>query len=173
MWSTAYLLALAFLCCHTVAFTSSPIIGILGLPESEGCITRRRDANYSAEESGRSCFSSFYNEWLYQAGARVVPLRYNMSDEEINFFSTRLNGILFTGGGLSLTLNSTYVKTAMKWLAIAIDPVSKSDPLALWGTCEGFQLLHIMVANDPRVLCGECYDAEDISWRECCSSIFV
>ena len=28
-------------------------------------------------DSGPSCFSSYYSQWLQSAGARVVPLRYN------------------------------------------------------------------------------------------------
>jgi gamma-glutamyl hydrolase len=139
---------------EAAAVTSSPIIGILGLPENE---SKRR---HGLQDSGRSSFEAYYAHWLYQAGARVVPLRYNMSDAEIAFFGTRLNGIVFTGGDLVLEFNSTYVLTAQKWLNVAL----KNPDLHIWGTCQGFQLLHVLVANSPRVMCLECFDSEDISW---------
>lgn len=153
-----------------VGVIHSPVIGVLGLPQSEGCITRRRapeqgDAQLPlSRDSGFSCFSAYYSLWLQQAGARVVPLRYNMSDAEIAFFAPRLNGVLFTGGELTLSLDETYVVTARKWLRVATDPSMRHDPLPLWGTCQGFQLLHILVANSTSALCTNCYDSEDVSW---------
>ena len=157
-----FFVVLAAFCAEAAyGFTSSPIIGILGLPESEGCVTKKRGVSTKrGVDSGRSCFEAYYAHWLYQAGARVVPLRYNMSDAELSFYKTRLNGILFTGGDLVLDFNSTYVRTAQKWL----DHAAKQQDFFIWGTCQGIQLLHVLVAQSPRVMCLECYDAEDISW---------
>lgn len=163
MASIRALLLLLLLVAHVAAYTDSPIIGIVGLPQSEGCITRRRGAP-PPPDSGRSCFAAYYSLWLAQAGARVVPLRYNMTADEVAWYAARLNGVLFTGGELDMTLQETYVKTARLWLAAATDPAHASDPLAVWGTCQGFQLLHVLVANDTAALCTNCFDADDISW---------
>ncbi len=91
----------------------------------------------------------------------MVPLRFNMSDAEIAYFATRLNGVLFTGGELVLDFTSTFVLTAQKWFMIASRPNSQ---LFLWGTCQGFQLLNVLASKSPAVMCLNCYDAEDISW---------
>jgi len=44
-----------------------------------------------------------------------------------------LEGILFTGGGLDLALNSTYVQTAKYFYDLVTS--NKKDYVPLWGTC--------------------------------------
>jgi len=160
------ILALA-LACVVFADTQTPVIGILGLPTSEGCIA---DPHLSRllpqlerdgiDANGTSCFTSYYVKWIEGAGGRVVPIRYDYSPEEITSLVSQLNGFLFTGGELDLILTSPYVQTANLIFQLAQD---KSDYFPVWGTCEGFQLLHILAAQNQAVLLGG-FDSEDISW---------
>lgn len=39
------------------------------------------------------------------AGARVVPVHYNSTFEELDFLFSRINGILFTGGDTNIYFN--------------------------------------------------------------------
>lgn len=114
------LFLLLLFACSSLGYTNQPIVGILGKPNGKG----------------QSFFEGFYVQWLEQAGARIVPIPYNISDEQLSFFASRLNGFLFTGGGLDLELTSPYVKTAMKIFKLA----QTEDPIPLWGTCMGFQV---------------------------------
>jgi len=150
------------------ADTQAPIIGILGVPTSEGCVTQveltrllpllERDGRPA---DGSSCFTSYYVKWIEGAGGRVVPIPYDSTEEELSSLYSQLNGILFTGGGLDLALNSTYVQTANYLFNLAQS--NQSDYFPVWCTCMGFQLLHILAAQDEAVLLSG-FDSEDISW---------
>ena len=135
------------------AQNSAPIVGILGVPsDSSSCATKKRD-----DGASKSCFGAFYVKWLEQSGARVVPIPHDADAELLHFYSSRINGYLFTGGDLGLALNSTYVKTAQQILSTSL-----VKDIPVWGTCQGFQLLHILVAQSEAVLSSG-FDAEDIS----------
>ncbi len=141
--------------------TSSPIIGIVGEPSSD-CESKKRKRN-AVLAPDQSCFSGYYADWLYQAGARVVPLPWNSSAADVAFYGSRLNGILFTGGGLVLSFENPYVQSAKLWFDFAVASAATDDPLVMYGTCQGFQLLNVLAANTKDVMCLECFDSEDIS----------
>ena len=117
------------------ASNERPIVGILSVPSSyEGCDTlpkpgsqaqvQAEDGEGTAKSSPiskrkpydgftTSCFHSMYVKWLEQAGARVVPLKYDASAEELKPILDSLNGILLTGGGAPLVdLSSPFMRTA-------------------------------------------------------------
>jgi hypothetical protein len=94
------------------------------------------------ENSPTSGFSSLEIKWLEQAGARVIPIRYASSQhllalyplrsdsdssnmqhpccfhrydlprDELDYLFASINGLLYTGGSLSLLPNTTYYQTA-------------------------------------------------------------
>jgi len=155
-----------------VSYTEQPIIGILGDPITGGCdvfedekevlkLWQARKRKSPFEQTPNSCFTSFYVQWIEQGGGRVVPIRYDTPVSELIHLFKSLNGILFTGGGLSLSLNTTYVKTANAIFDLATS--NYSDFFPLWGTCQGFQLLNVLQAQDPSVVVSG-FDAEDISF---------
>ena len=47
--------------------------------------------------------NSYYVKWIEAAGAQVVPVPYNLTESQVEELFMKLNGILFTGGGLSLS----------------------------------------------------------------------
>jgi gamma-glutamyl hydrolase len=126
-------------------------VGILSLPIDQCSFT-----------NGTSCIPSNYVHWLQAAGAQVVPVKFDSTEEEIRALYHQINGVLFTGGGLDLALDSQYVKTAKLLFDLATS--SPKDRFPLWGTCMGFQLLHILAAWNDSVLCEYCYDSVNISW---------
>jgi hypothetical protein len=47
--------------------TSSPIFGIVGEPDWN-CESRKRGEHMTSRDAGKSCFASYYSDWLSQAG---------------------------------------------------------------------------------------------------------
>jgi hypothetical protein len=58
-------------CAPRARSLSSPIIGIVGEPETDCESKKRRRGEARTPPGGRSCFASYYSDWLYQAGASV------------------------------------------------------------------------------------------------------
>lgn len=74
-----------------------------------------------------------------------------------------MNGVLFTGGGLNLWFNQTYVQTA-QYIFNRVKAFNDAGVfLPLHGTCMGMQLLSILAAGDEAVLSTYAFDAEDLS----------
>lgn len=123
-----------------------PIIGVLTVPlEAAGCITIQQQSN-----NATSCFHSLYVSWLQSAGARVVPIPFDLSPADMLDLAGKLNGILFTGGETPIVeLQSQYMRAARLLLN---HTVQSPDYVPLWGTCMGLQTLAILVANDSAVL---------------------
>ena len=130
------------------ATTERPIIGVLTVPlAAGGCVTAEADA---AGEEATSCFHSLYVKWLESAGARVVPVRYDLPDAELERLASSVNGILFTGGDTPIkNLRSQYMHAAGLLLNHTI---AAEDHFPLWGTCMGIQTLSILVAGTSDVL---------------------
>jgi len=128
------------------ALNKRPIIGILTKPNNETAPTKL-------------VFSGDYVSWLEQSGARVVPIWVDASHDEIRKQFSNLNGILFTGGGLSLAAHTQYYQTAQFIFNLAKEANDKGDHFPIWGTCMGFQLLSILAAQDHSVLLEYAYDS--------------
>lgn len=122
----------------------------------------------------QSMFSSAYVKWLSQAGARVAPLRFDLPLDQLHTLFKSVNGLFFTGGMDSLSPNTTYFKTASAlydWAKKANDAglvtykpsLSLGDYFPVWGTCQGFQLLSILAAQDQTVLLHDQYDSWNLS----------
>lgn len=70
-----------------------------------------------------------------------------------------MNGILFPGGGVDL-MNSQFAKTAMIFYKLAIQAKDKDgDLFPMWGTCQGFELMSVLVAKQNLLTA---VDAEDL-----------
>ncbi|EDQ86726.1 uncharacterized protein MONBRDRAFT_28072 [Monosiga brevicollis MX1] len=110
-----------------------------------------------------SCFEAFYVQWLESSGLQVAIIPYSASDELLETIMGSVNGVLFTGGELGLQMNSTYYQTANKILQQVKAKNDAGTHFPLWGTCMGFQLLHILVANNESALSRNAFDSEDIS----------
>ena len=151
------------LVCFTLAnsLNVQPIIGILTVPAEPQCITLAIEKGLNQHEV--SCFHSYYVKWLESAGARVVPIRFNLAPAQLDPLLDSINGILFTGGELTLFPNTTYYKTANYIYKQVLERNSKQQYFPLWGTCMGFQLLNILTAENYTVLSHSMFDSEGMS----------
>ncbi|OMJ89508.1 hypothetical protein SteCoe_8304 [Stentor coeruleus] len=125
---------------------NAPVIGILTLPNVPY-------ENFTI--NGTSYIASSYVKYLEMAGARVVPIRIDHSYAEFDYLFPRLNGILFTGGSANFWVNSSKVPILSPDYAAKgcylYDLVKKANDQGqfypLWGTCLGFELLHVCANN--------------------------
>eukprot|EP00051_Salpingoeca_urceolata_P034096 m.23506 g.23506 ORF g.23506 m.23506 type:complete len:211 (-) comp7205_c0_seq2:746-1378(-) len=162
----ATMTALATTLGATADSTERPVIGVLAVPDDQAVCETSLDSfeahggnlnavfasSRLADAEGASCFGAVYTKWLEQSGLRVVPIRYDTPTAELDDLLDSLNGVLFTGGGLSLLPNTTYYHTAMHIYKRAIAYNDQGEVFPLHGTCMGFQLLNILTAEDWDVL---------------------
>ncbi|XP_071446441.1 gamma-glutamyl hydrolase-like isoform X2 [Hetaerina americana] len=72
-----------------------PIIGVLS-QEITNPLVKNKYSNYT------SYIAASYVKFLEGAGARVVPIRINLSDDYYENIVNSVNGVLFPGGGINL-----------------------------------------------------------------------
>ncbi|XP_028812801.1 gamma-glutamyl hydrolase [Denticeps clupeoides] len=93
-----------------------------------------------------SYIAASYIKYLESAGARVVPVMVNRSEEEYQQLFNSINGILFPGGGASLT-TSGYARAAEIFYKLALEANSRGDYFPVWGTCLGMEKLMLMTSG--------------------------
>uniref|UniRef100_A0A8C2EMC6 folate gamma-glutamyl hydrolase n=1 Tax=Cyprinus carpio TaxID=7962 RepID=A0A8C2EMC6_CYPCA len=111
-----------------------PIIGVLA------------QEVYDPPPHRNSYIAASYVKFLESAGARVVPLMINKSDDEYRRLFKSINGVLFPGGGVSLE-SSGYSKAAGIFYRLALEANSNGDYFPVWGTCLGFELLTLLTSG--------------------------
>ena len=205
-----------------VSRVDQPVVGVVAVPIGEECITaweisfnattttissftasgpitspttptRDKNVNGVAQSQRGSCFHSLYVQWLESAGARVVPIPYDVSETELDHLLQSVNGVLFTGGEVELhNLTSPYMNTARQIVerSVALAKEQKlpqqsqsrgvgandeqdnddndgtrlgQESLPIWGTCMGFQTLIVLAANDPSILTEGVFDSEGLA----------
>ena len=75
------------------------------------------------------------------SGAQVVPIFAYNSTEYLDDILSKVNGVLFTGGGIDFNMKNKWTQTADHILKYAIDQNKNGNPYPVWGTCLGFELL--------------------------------
>ncbi|EGG21402.1 hypothetical protein DFA_01284 [Cavenderia fasciculata] len=120
-----------------------PIIGILSQPCDNEMTDHETDQYIAAG----------YVKHLEGSGARVVPILYDSTPEEIETLFKSINGILLPGGGADhLDQLPQYCETLRLLYRLVIDANDRKDYFPLWGTCLGFEQLVMMQANDIHIL---------------------
>uniref|UniRef100_A0A6J0V9Q3 folate gamma-glutamyl hydrolase n=1 Tax=Pogona vitticeps TaxID=103695 RepID=A0A6J0V9Q3_9SAUR len=114
-----------------------PIIGIVA-QESISKIFKRFGSSYIAAS---------YVKFLESAGARVVPIRLNRSDEEYEKIFHSINGILYPGGAVSLE-TSEFSRVAKIFYNKALEAYDSGDYFPVWGTCMGHELLTFLTSGE-------------------------
>uniref|UniRef100_W5LDG2 folate gamma-glutamyl hydrolase n=2 Tax=Astyanax mexicanus TaxID=7994 RepID=W5LDG2_ASTMX len=117
-----------------VKTNDSPVIGVLA------------QEVYAAPSGKNAYIAASYVKYLESAGAKVVPVMINRSEEEYTRLFKSLNGILFPGGGVSIT-SSGYAKAAGIFYRLALEANSKGDYFPVWGTCLGFEQLTLLTSE--------------------------
>lgn len=97
-----------------------------------------------------------YVKWIEMAGARVIPLPYHATDDDVDALFPQVNGALFPGGG------SDVPRAARRMYEKAVEAHKAGDHFPIWGTCDGFEwLMQIASGNDGILSQG--FDSENIS----------
>ncbi|XP_076146595.1 gamma-glutamyl hydrolase-like [Alosa pseudoharengus] len=112
-----------------------PIIGVLA------------QEVYKPQSKQNSYIAASYVKFLESAGARVVPVMINQTEEEYIQLFKSINGILFPGGGVNL-VSSGYAKAASIFYKLAIEGASQGDYFPVWGTCLGFEQLLLLTCGE-------------------------
>ena len=90
-----------------------------------------------------------YVKWAEAAGARVVPIRYQSSLEELDAVFLGISGLLLPGGGASLDpADSQYYRAAAYLLDLAERANAAGNRFTVWGTCLGWELLAVWASGN-------------------------
>eukprot|EP00466_Bigelowiella_natans_P008780 jgi/Bigna1/55007/estExt_Genewise1Plus.C_480036 len=141
-------LAIATIAAEAWALNLEPTIGILAQPR--------------AGLKG-SYIAASYIKFVESAGARAVPIQYDLPEADLRKMFQSVNGILFPGGGANLANTTTYAKTSKLFIDLAIQAKNEGDHFPIWATCLGFESLAMIIAEDDSVLCSGCFDTEGIA----------
>jgi len=118
-----------------------PIIGILA-QELSSSLEPWYGENYT------SYIGAAYVKYIEQAGARVVPVLINQTDEYYDTIFKSTNGLLIPGGAVSI-VDSGYAKAGK----ILFQKATNSESYwPIWGTCLGFELLAYLSNEEERNL---------------------
>ncbi|GAA6223889.1 gamma-glutamyl hydrolase-like [Lates japonicus] len=113
-----------------------PIIGVLAQENLPG----------DQLAQGSSYIAASYVKYLEGAGARVVPIRINRTQEEYAKIFYSINGLLLPGGDVDLQ-TSQFSQAAKIFYNLALRANDAGDYFPIWGTCQGFQQLSVLTAN--------------------------
>jgi gamma-glutamyl hydrolase len=129
---------LFYLILKTTISTYQPVIGILVLP-----------IPWDTLESKEGIILVTYIRWLEAAGARVVPIAPWISEAELDTLLNKINGVLFTGGARELKIDQDFERVANYILNRSIQLKNSNNiTFPIFGTCLGFELLHILIQKN-------------------------
>jgi len=135
-----FFLSLLFCCVLCRALNTRPILGII-----------TEDVDWKTNY-GSQYIAASYVKFIESGGARVVPVRYTMTQSELVTLLGHLNGFLFPGGDSSLAPSSQYYKSLETIFNYTIKANQNGDYFPLWGTCLGFEELHVLAAGGDRTV---------------------
>ncbi|XP_068094478.1 gamma-glutamyl hydrolase [Hyperolius riggenbachi] len=125
----------SLICLHN--FPSSSIAGVLA-----------QETHFENLVSfGGSYIAASYVKTLEAAGARVIPIRINLTDEDYVKLFKAINGILLPGGAVDLK-SSRYARISKIFYDLAIAANDKGDYFPIWGTCLGFEELTVLTSDE-------------------------
>ncbi|CEM04335.1 unnamed protein product [Vitrella brassicaformis CCMP3155] len=129
--------------------TGRPIIGIVTQP-SNGLRDRLRRRGEDATVAGEdvSTIAASYVRFVESGGARVVPVRYDASEDEWEYLFNSINGILFPGGAMFLEGGSPYMRAHEFFVRRAMKAFDQGDYFPVWGTCLGFEAIVDVISGD-------------------------
>lgn len=130
----------------SLAHSYLPVIGIYANPDP-----------YNSEDYVQDLVYSNYVRWLEAAGAEIMVIHSWYDTDTLDDILSRVNGVFFMGGSRDLKLSSVWEQNAAYILNKTITMNEQGIYFPLWGTCQGFELLHAILADDTVILTD--YDA--------------
>lgn len=89
-----------------------------------------------------------YVKFLEGAGARVVPILINKTDDYYEHIANHVNGILLPGGATYFDIPSGYQEAGQKLYKLAMQMNQGGDFFPMLGICLGFELLTYLASNN-------------------------
>ena len=126
-----------------------PIIGILA----------QSTKGTAVEKLGKSYIDAAYVKFIESSGARVVPIKTQLNEEEVVKIFKSINGVLFPGGDVTVT-GSDYARVGRIIYTQAMTAFNNKDYFPLLGICLGFEFLATVVSGSSSVLSQS--DAENL-----------
>ena len=156
MRCTVHLLVSLALSLPTDEVNLRPIVGVLTQPlGAEGTV----GSNAGARAGNTTYIAASYVKFLESAGARVVPVHYDSSAEELTALFNSINGLLLPGGGADLSNTTRIRRSGQHLYKLAIAANEAGDAFPIWGTCMGFQFLSLLTSGKDSILCHDCYNS--------------
>uniref|UniRef100_A0A3B4AAD1 folate gamma-glutamyl hydrolase n=1 Tax=Periophthalmus magnuspinnatus TaxID=409849 RepID=A0A3B4AAD1_9GOBI len=100
----------------------------------------------SQEANEISYIAASYVKTLESAGARVLPIMIDHTEEEYKEIFNMINGFFLPGGAANI-FDSGYATAAKIFYDLAIEANKKGDYFPIWGTCLGFEQLAVITAR--------------------------
>merc|ERR1711874_949634 len=97
-----------------------------------------------------------YVKFLESGGARVVPILNNQTDAYYEKMVSSLNGVIFPGGSTSITSKSGMGRAGAKLYDLILKSGEAGNPVPLWGTCLGFQMLVYLLKQKSGAVLDSC-----------------
>jgi len=94
--------------------------------------------------------------FIHYAGSWAVPLRYDLSDEDLEKMLDSVNGVFFTGGATPLIDKETgemsfFYKNAKRiWNYMKKQKDEKGINFPIFGICQGFEVIHFLANEDDK-----------------------
>lgn len=146
------LVLLVFLKCQKIQLlvhgelNNRPIIGIPTMAITDKLLMKSKP-----ELKGKSYIAASYVKYLEMAGARVVPIEGDLSDDELLKIFNSINGLLFTGGEVNLE-SSSYYRTTKRLFQLATTVNSVNDYFPILGICRGMQAMLVHTTGSLSIL---------------------
>ncbi len=114
-----------------------PVIGIYGnsYPET--------DFKYA----NQTVYAGSNIRFLESHGAETMAIHQWYTENELDEILSKVNGVLFIGGSRDFNLSAKWEKNALYIINKA-----KKTGLPVWGSCQGFQLIIALIANDSSII---------------------
>lgn len=143
---------LLLVCTHSTAkarnkFNNRPIIGVPSMAITDSYVKKNIPSL-----NGKSFIPASYIKYLEMAGARVVPIERDLSDEELRKIFSSINGALFIGGEANLEYSGYYL-TTKRLFQLAESANDANDYFPILGVCRGMQamLVHVLGGDISRL----------------------
>lgn len=132
------------------ALNNRPIIGVFTQPAGD-----------EIAKFGQQYIAASYVKFMESAGARVVPIKYTISEGEARELFKSINGILLPGGGVDFGSQHQYWNTLSLLFNLAMSANKAGDYFPVWGTCMGFQEICLLTSQNMDLLAS--FDSENIT----------
>uniref|UniRef100_A0A8B9RDI5 folate gamma-glutamyl hydrolase n=1 Tax=Astyanax mexicanus TaxID=7994 RepID=A0A8B9RDI5_ASTMX len=126
--------------------TSLKLLKLNAIKLSQQGVLAQENLESDTHAQGSSYIAASYVKYLESAGARVVPIRINGSEEDYTKIFYAINGLLLPGGDVDLQ-KSQFSRVSKIFYELAIKANDAADYFPIWGTCQGFQQLTVLTSS--------------------------